>query len=65
MIWIPYIIFKNTDDDEAVKVDYLTEDIRTKVSVRREQNFTRSGPEVADEVTYNVIFQVFSSQSSD
>ena len=50
MIWIPYIIFKNTDDDEAVKVDYLTEDIRTKVSVRREQNFTRSGPEVADEV---------------
>ena len=65
MIWIPYIIFKNTDDDEAVKVDYLTEDIRTKVSVRREQNFTRSGPEVADEVTCNVYFQIFSSQSSD
>ena len=60
MIWIPYIIFKNTDDDEAVKVDYLTEDIRTKVSVRREQNFTRSGPEVADEVTYNVSFFTFS-----
>ena len=51
MIWIPYIIFKNTDDDDAVKVDYLTEDIRTKVSVKRQNNFTRSGPEIADEVT--------------
>ena len=51
-IWIPYIIFQNTDDGEAVKVDALTEDgnIRTLVSVTREQNFTRSGPEVADEV---------------
>ena len=56
MIWIPYIIFQNTDDDEAVKVDAQTEDgtMRTKVSVKRENNFTRSGPEVADEVTYNV-----------
>ena len=51
MIWIPYIIFKNTDDDDAVKVDYLTEDIRTKVSVKRQNNFTRSGPEISDEVT--------------
>ena len=51
-IWMPYIIFKNTDDDEAVKVDAQTEDgtLRTKVSVKRENNFTRSGPEVADEV---------------
>ena len=53
MMWIPYIIFKNTDDDEAVKVDAQTEDgtMRTKVSVKRENNFTRSGPEIADEVT--------------
>ena len=52
MMWIPYIIFQNTDDDEAVKIDALTEDgkMRTKVSVKRENNFTRSGPEVADEV---------------
>ena len=52
MIWIPYIIFQNTDDDEAVKVDALTEDgnIRTKISVKRQGNFTRSGPEMADEV---------------
>ena len=61
MIWVPYIIFQNTDDDEAVKVDAMTEDgnIRTKVSVKREQNFIRSGLDVADEVesifkeTYN------------
>ena len=52
MIWIPYIIFQNTDDDEAVKVDAQTEDgtMRTKVSIKREHNFTRSGPEIADEV---------------
>ena len=52
MMWIPYIIFQNTDDDEAVKIDALTEDgkMRTKVSVKRENDFTRSGPEVADEV---------------
>ena len=51
-MWIPYIIFQNTDDDEAVKIDALTEDgkMRTKVSVKRENDFTRSGPEVADEV---------------
>ena len=56
MIWIPYIIFQNTDDDEAVKVDALTEDgnIRTKISVKRQGNFTRSGPEMADEVLENI-----------
>ena len=51
-IWVPYVIFQNTDDGEAVKVDALTQDgnIRTIVSVIREANFTRSGPEVADEI---------------
>ena len=58
MMWIPYIIFKNTDDDEAVKVDAQTEDgtMRTKVSIKRENNFTRSGPEIADEVVF-ILFQ--------
>ena len=62
-IWIPYIIFQNTDDGEAVKVDALTEDgqIRTTVSVTRENDFTRSGPEVADEVKRNDFECFFSS----
>ena len=46
-LWIPYIIFKNTDTDEAVMVD---ESIRTLVSVTRQGSFVRSGPDVADEV---------------
>ena len=46
-LWIPYIIFKNTDNDEAVTVDG---DTRTLMSVTRQGGFTRSGPEVADEV---------------
>ena len=44
-IWIPFIIFKNTDRDEAVTLDTTT-----LVSVTREGNFIRSGPDVADEV---------------
>ena len=47
-LWIPYIIFRNTDMDEAVTV---AEDTRTLVSVTRQGDFVRSGPEVADEVT--------------
>ena len=60
MMWIPYIIFKNTDDDEAVKVDAQTEDgiMRTKVSVKSENNFTRSGPEIADEVVFPFNVQI-------
>ena len=56
MIWIPYIIFENTDDDEAVKVDAQTDDgnIRTKVSVKRENYFLRSGLEETDEVKYSL-----------
>ena len=50
LIWVPYIIFKNTDDDEAVKVDSSADDGNTVIYVSREQNFIRSGPEVADEV---------------
>ena len=46
MLWIPYIIFRNTDNDEAVSV----EQGRTVVSVTRQGDFVRSGPETADEV---------------
>ena len=44
-IWIPYIIFKNTDNDEAI-----TTDIKTSISITRGGQFTRSGAQVADEV---------------
>ena len=47
LLWIPYIIFKNTDSDEAVTLDG---ELRTLVAVTREGGFVRSGPEVADEV---------------
>ena len=48
MLWIPYIIFRNTDSDEAVSLDG---ELRTLVAVTREGGFVRSGPEVADEVS--------------
>ena len=54
-LWVPYIIFRNTDSDEAVTV---TGDTRTLVSVTKEGGFVRSGPEVADEVhmTHIIVF---------
>ena len=51
-LWIPYIIFRNTDSDEAVTVKGNT---MTLVSVTKEGGFVRSGPDVADEVTMNCI----------
>lgn len=45
-IWVPYIIFSNTDNDEAVTV----RNSRTVVSVTRQGDFVRSGLEVTDEV---------------
>ena len=48
LLWIPYIIFRNTDSDEAVTLDG---ELRTLVAVTREGGFVRSGPEVADEVS--------------
>ena len=45
-IWIPYIIFRNTDKDEAVDI----ENTRAVVSIKRQGNFVRSGLDIADEV---------------
>ena len=45
-IWIPYIIFENTDNDEAVTID----NVRSTVSVTREGSFLRSGSDIADEI---------------
>ena len=45
-IWIPYIIFRNTDKDDAVDI----ENTRAVVSIKRQGNFVRSGLDVADEV---------------
>ena len=50
-IWIPYIIFKNTDTDEAVTLE-----TPTLVSVTRQGTFTRSGAEVPDEVIAMLLF---------
>ena len=45
-LWIPYIIFRNTDNDDAITV----ENSRTVLSVSREGDFVRSGSDVADEI---------------
>lgn len=57
-IWIPYIIFQNTDNDEAVTVD---EDTRSLISVTKQGNFFLSGPEEVDEVrkVQSIVMLVF------
>ena len=45
-LWIPYIIFKNTDEDEALTVDAAP----STVAVTREGGFTYSDPSVVDEI---------------
>ena len=54
-LWIPYVIFRNTDADEAVKVD---DDTMTLVSVTREGDFVRSGPQLADEVNTSLLIEI-------
>ena len=56
-VWIPHIIFKNTDTNEAITLE-----TKTKVSITKEGNFTKSGPEFVDEVKLIlVIFLVSNS----
>ena len=45
-IWVPYVIYKNTDNNDAVTVG----DTKTTVAITREGGFTRSTMDVADEI---------------
>ena len=47
-LWIPYIIFENTDNDEAVSIV----GIKSEVSISRQGSFRRSEPEVVDEIEF-------------
>ena len=46
-LWLPYAIFDNTDDKEAVQ---LQDGVKTTLVVSREGEFTRGGLEIVDEV---------------
>ena len=46
-MWLPFIIYDNTDQNEAVR---LHEDVKTTVTVNRAGGFVRSGVDVADEI---------------
>ena len=46
-LWLPYVIYDNTDMKEVVQLEDGT---KTTVTVSREGGFTRSGLEVADEI---------------
>ena len=48
-LWLPYLIYSNTDMKEAVQLDDGVPPTTTTIVVTREGNFTRSGLEVTDE----------------
>ena len=56
-LWVPYIIFSNTDDDDAISI----QSARTVLFVSRMGNFTRTGPEIADEVSVVAVQKYFNS----
>ena len=58
-LWIPYIIFQNTDENEAVDIEWITasgNQVATKMFVTRQGSFVRAGEEHIDETE---IFQGF------
>ena len=51
-IWTPYIVYTNTDDNQATKVDHKFKDIKSTIAVTREGNFSRSTLESVDEIEF-------------
>ena len=49
-LWTPYVIYTNTDDKEATKVDHKFKDIKTTMTVTREGSLARSTMESVDEI---------------
>ena len=47
-LWLPLVIYTNTDQQETTRLGWITE-WSTSVRVKRQGNFTRSGFEVLDE----------------
>ena len=45
-IWIPYVIYLNTDNNEAISIDAT----KTTVAIKREGDFIRSSMDVVDEI---------------
>ena len=51
-LWIPYVIFRNTDDNEATKLRNGIKNIDTSITVQREGNFTSSDIDILDEIEF-------------
>ena len=49
-LWLPYVLYSNTDMKEAGRLDDGVPPTRTTLLVAREGNFTRSGTEDVDEI---------------
>ena len=50
-LWLPYVIYANTDKNEAVQLKQLyTDSTKTTIVVTREGKFVRSDIDVQDEI---------------
>ena len=50
-LWLPEVIYENTDQKETTRLgEFGNGEWKTKVVVKREGNFTRGGPQIVDEI---------------
>ena len=49
-LWTPYVIYTNTDNNEATKVNHKFKDIKTTMAVTREGGVTRAKMDSVDEI---------------
>ena len=50
VLWLPFVIYENTDMMERVRLQDGDGEVMTTITVFREGNFTRSGDSVVDEI---------------
>ena len=49
-LWTPFVIYTNTDNNDATKVSHKFREMKTTMAVMREGNFTRSSLDTVDEI---------------
>ena len=63
-LWTPFVIYTNTDNNDATKVNHKFRETKTTMAVMREGNFTKSSIETVDEIEIfkvTTYFFIFSS----
>ena len=58
-LWTPFVIYTNTDNNDATKVNHKFREMKTTMAVMREGNFTKSSIETVDEIEIFKVVNIF------